>query len=125
MNMRKRQSGLTMISWIILIILIGFVGLFAFKLFPIYMEYNSINSALTTAAKNAAPNETPQQIRLSIDGLFDVNSISDVKPDDIDIKKDPDTKAMVLTLDYNPTTNFIYNIDLVVRFHKTYTTGVH
>ena len=125
MNMRKRQSGLTMISWVILIALIGFVGVFAFKLFPLYMEYSSINSALTTAAKNASPSDTPAQIRSSINSLFDVNSINDIKPEDIDIKKDTDTKAMVLTLDYNPTTNFIYNIDLVVHFHKTYTAGAH
>lgn len=125
MNMRKRQSGLTMVSWIILIALIGFVGVFAFKLFPIYMEYSSINSALTTAAKNASSDETPAQIRTSISALFDVNSINDIKPEDIDIKKDPDTKSMVLTLDFNPTTNFIYNIDLVVHFHKTYAAGAH
>lgn len=123
MNMRKRQGGLTMISWIILILLIGFVGIFGFKLLPIFLEYNSINNALTTAAKNATPGETPAQIRTSIDGLFDVNSIEDIKPNDIDISTDPDTKAMVLTLDYNPTTNFIANIDLVVHFHKTYTAG--
>ena len=123
MNMRKRQSGLTMISWIILIGLIGFVGIFGFKLLPIYMEYSSINSALMTAAKNSTPGETPAQIRSSINSLFDVNSINDIKPEDIDIKADPDTKAMVMTLDYNPTTNFIANIDLVVHFHKTYAAG--
>ena len=123
MNMRKRQSGLTMISWIVLIGLIGFVGIFGFKLLPIYMEYSSINSALTTAAKNATPGETPAQIRSSINSLFDVNSINDIKPEDIDIKTDPDTKDMVMTLDFNPTTNFIANIDLVVHFHKTYSAG--
>ena len=53
MTMRSRQSGMTMISWAALIALIGFVGMFGFKLMPIYMEYSSINSALTTAAKDA------------------------------------------------------------------------
>lgn len=123
MNKRTRQSGMTMVSWILLIGLIGFVGIFGFKLFPIYMEYRSIDSALTTAAKNVEPGETPAQIRVSISGLFDVNSINDIKPEDIDIKTDPDTKAVVLTLDYNPSTNFIGNIDLVAHFQKTYTAG--
>jgi Flp pilus assembly protein TadG len=123
MNMRNSQSGMTMISWIILIGLIGFVGIFGFKLIPIYLEYNSINNALATAAKNATTGETPAQIRSNIDNLFDVNSINDIKASDIDISTDPDTKAMVMTLDYNPTTNFIANIDLVVHFHKTYAAG--
>lgn len=123
MSKRARQSGLTMISWILLIGLIGFVGIFGFKLIPIYMEYSSINSALMTAAKNATSGESPAQLRVSISGLFDVNSINVIKPEDVDIKVDPDTKAMVMDLDYEARTNFVANIDLVVHFQKSYTAG--
>ena len=125
MSMRKHQTGLTMITWIVLIGMIGFIGIFAFKLIPIYMEYSSINSALTTVSKQVTANETPAQIRSSINGLFDVNSINVIKPDDIEIKQDPDTKALVMNLDYDARTNFIANVDLVVHFEKTYSAGGH
>ncbi len=125
MSKRKHQSGITMITWIVLIGMIGFIGIFGFKLFPIYMEYNSINSALTTVSKNVTAGESPAQIRSSINGLFDVNSISVIKPEDIEIKQDPDTKALVMNLDYDARTNFIANVDLVVHFEKTYSAAGH
>jgi hypothetical protein len=114
-----------MISWTVLIALIGFVGMFGFKLMPIYMENSSINSALTTAAKNVQPGESVAQIRTSISGLFDVNSINAIKPADVDIKQDPDTKAIVIAVDYEARTNFVANIDLAVHFVKTYPVGGH
>jgi hypothetical protein len=125
MSMRKHQTGLTMITWIVLIGMIGFIGIFAFKLLPIYMEYNSINSALTTVSKQISANETPAQIRSNINSLFDVNSINAVKPEDIEIKQDPDTKTLVMNLDYDARTNFIANVDLIVHFEKTYSANAH
>ena len=125
MAMRKHQAGLTMISWILLIGLIGFAGIFGFKLFPIYMSYNAVNSALTTVAKDTASTDTPAQIRTRISNLFDVNSIDIIKPQDVDIKIDPDTHAIVMSIDYDDRVNFIANIDLVAHFSKTYTAGPH
>ena len=122
MSKRKYQGGLTMITWILLIAMIGFIGLFAFKLIPIYMDYSTINSALTTVAQNAA-GKSPTQIKSDIDNIFDVNSVDVVKVSDIVIKPDPDTKAMTLYLNYDARTNFVYNVDLIVHFEKTYTAG--
>src|SRR5579859_5379897 len=123
MALRKHQSGMTMISWILLIGLIGFVGIFGFKLVPVYMDYFTINKALITVQKNMQAGESAQQIRSSIDNLFDVNSVNSIKPDDIEIKVDPDTKAVVMNLNYDARTNFIANIDLVVHFEKSYSVG--
>ncbi|HEX2668682.1 MAG TPA: DUF4845 domain-containing protein [Gammaproteobacteria bacterium] len=125
MSKRKYQSGLTMITWIILIAMIGFIGVFGFKLMPIYLEYNSINNSLTTVSKQVTSGETPAQIRSNISSLLDVNSVSVIKADDVEIKQDPDTKALVMNLDYDARTNFIANIDLVVHFEKTYTANAH
>jgi hypothetical protein len=121
--MRKHQSGLTMITWAVLIGMIGFIGIFAFKLIPIYMDYYTINNALTTVAKSSTPGESPGQIKSAIDNIFDVNSVDTVKVDDIGIKPGTDGKAMVMTLDYDARTNFIANVDLVVHFENTYTAG--
>jgi len=123
MSKRKHQSGLTMITWIVLIGMVGFIGIFAFKLIPIYMDYSTINSALMTVAKNAQPGESPAQLKSSIDNLFDVNSVNSVKVSDIAIKPDTDGKTLIMSLDYDARTNFIANVDLIVHFEKTYTAG--
>ncbi|HEV2110137.1 MAG TPA: DUF4845 domain-containing protein [Gammaproteobacteria bacterium] len=124
MAMRKHQTGLTMISWIILIGLIGFVGIFGFKLIPIYLDYFAVNRAMITAVKNLQSGESPQQIRIALSGVFDVNSVNVIKPDDVEIKIDPDTKAVVMNVNYDARTNFIANIDLVVHFEKSYPASV-
>jgi hypothetical protein len=125
MTMRKHQAGMTMISWIMLAALIGFVGLFGFKLFPLYMNYFTINSVLTNVAKGVTEGEAPVQIRKDIGNFFDVNDVNNVKPEDIQIKNNPDTKTITLILDYDERTNFVYNVDLVVHFSKTYTASGH
>ena len=35
----------------------------------------------------------------------------------------PDSKAVVMSLNYDARTNFIANVDLVVHFENTYTAG--
>ena len=123
MAMRKHQTGMTMISWIVLIGLIGFVGIFAFKLIPIYLNYYTINKAMMNVAQNTQSGQSPQQIRINISGIFDVNSVNSIKPNDVSIKVDPDTKAVELGIDYDERVNFLGNIDLVVHFERTYTGG--
>ena len=125
MAMRKHQTGMTMISWILLIGLIGFVGIFGFKLIPVYLNYFSLNKAMTTAAKNVQAGESPQQVRIALSGVFDVNSVDVIKPDDVVLKVDPDTKAIVMNISYDERTNFIANIDLIVHFEKSYPATGH
>jgi hypothetical protein len=120
---KHKQSGLTMITWIVLIAMIGFIGIFAFKLIPIYMDYSTINSALVSVAKAATPGETPAQLKVAIDSAFDINSVNAVKVDDIEIKPDTDGKTLIMNLDYDARTNFIANVDLVVHFENRYTAG--
>lgn len=123
MSKRKYQGGLTMITWILLIAMIGFIGLFAFKLIPIYMDFYTINNALTTVAKDVTATESPVQVKQAIDNIFDVNSVNAVKVDDIGIKPGADGKGLELDLDYDARSNFVANVDLVVHFEKTYTAG--
>lgn len=120
---KRKQSGLTMITWIVLIGMVGFIGIFAFKLIPIYMDYSTINNALAGVAKSASAGVSPAQLKSSIDNAFDINSVNTVKVDDITIKPDTDGKGLVMNLDYDARTNFVANIDLIVHFEKTYTAG--
>jgi|SRR6185312_2748514 len=123
MSNRKQQSGLTMITWIVLVGMIGFIGIFAFKLIPIYMDYSTINSALTSVAKDAKQGESPAQIKSAISNIFDVNSINTVQVDDIALKPEPDGKGLIMSLNYDARTNFFANVDLIVHFEKTYSVG--
>ncbi|HET7922439.1 MAG TPA: DUF4845 domain-containing protein [Gammaproteobacteria bacterium] len=119
--MRKHQTGLTMISWVILILMIGFVAMFGFKLVPVYMDYTTINSVLTdVAAKAVTDGNSPAALHSAIEKRFNVNNVSVISADDVKIGSDPQTGATTLTLDYDARTGFVANIDLVAHFHKIY-----
>ena len=126
MKNNSHQAGLTLISWIILILLIGFVAMFGFRLFPIYMEYYSINASMNTAAHRIQVGETPAQIRLSIDNLFTINGVNDVTPEkNVTISSPQADNTITLTLRYDERVSFIGNVDLLVHFHKTYRATPH
>jgi hypothetical protein len=126
MKSSQRQAGLTLISWMILIALILFVAWFFVKLFPIYMEYYSINNTMNTVISRMEPGETPEQIRLGIDNLFTINGVNDVSPkDNVTIGPTKDGTGLILTLDYDAQTNFIGNVDLLVHFHRVYQAKPH
>ncbi len=126
MKNNSHQAGLTLISWIILILLIGFVAMFGFRLFPIYMEYYSINASMNTAAHRIQVGETPAQIRLSIDNLFTINGVNDVTPEkNVTISSPQADNTITLTLRYDERVSFIGNVDLLVHFHKIYRATPH
>ncbi len=126
MKNNSHQAGLTLISWIILILLIGFVAMFGFRLFPIYMEYYSINASMNTAAHRIQVGETPAQIRLSIDNLFTINGVNDVTSEKNVIISSPQAdNTITLTLRYDERVSFIGNVDLLVHFHKIYRATPH
>jgi Tfp pilus assembly protein PilX len=120
MNIRKRQAGLTMISWVILILLIGFVALFGFKLVPLYMDYMTINAALNSVAHQTAEGTSASGVHSAIEKQFNVNDVSVISADDVKIGTDPNSNNMTLTLDYDARTGFVANIDLIMHFHKIY-----
>jgi Domain of unknown function (DUF4845) len=126
MKNNRHQSGLTLISWIILIALIMFVVWFGVRLFPIYMEYYSINTTMNTVASHIEVGETPMQIRGSIDSLFTINGVRDVSPkDNVTIAPSEDGTGLILTLDYDSQSDFIGNVDLLVHFHRVYRANPH
>ncbi|HEX6550766.1 MAG TPA: DUF4845 domain-containing protein [Gammaproteobacteria bacterium] len=125
MNTRNSQAGLTMISWVILIALIGFVALFGFKLVPVYMDYMTINAALTNVAKNTAEGTSASSIHSAIEKQFNVNDVEVISADNVKIGTDPNTNNLTLTLDYDARTGFVANVDLIAHFHKVYQVAAH
>lgn len=125
MNIRKRQTGLTMISWVILILLVGFVGMFGFKLVPLYMDYMTINAALTNITHDTTVGNSASGMHSAIEKQFNVNDVSVISADDVQIGTDPNSNNITLTLDYDARTGFVANIDLIVHFHKVYQVIAH
>ncbi len=112
MNLRK-QNGLSLIGFILILILALFFAYTGVKLVPIYLNHYSVVSSIKGTAEEArGANMNPSQIRGSLSRRLQVNYVENVRPADVEITRNPDT----LRVDYEVREPFIANIDLVVSF---------
>lgn len=108
------QKGMTFIGWVIVLAIIGFFAMVVIKLVPIYLEYQSVVSAMQAVA--AEDNRTPGEIRASLGKKLDINNVTVVKAADFEILREDG--GITLAIEYEARTNFVANIDIVVNFSK-------
>lgn len=115
---RHRQTGMTMIGWLILLAILGFFALAGLRLMPAYLEYMSVVSAVGGVAEESTLDSTPGQIRESIRRRFVVNDVSTINERDIQIKRDDG--EMFLVVDYEARRPLIANIEALVVFNRRF-----
>jgi len=50
----RKQSGLTMISWIVILGLVAIQGVMALRIVPVYLNYNSVRSVMDELPQDSA-----------------------------------------------------------------------
>lgn len=113
--MKRAQSGITLIGFIIVL---GVAGVFIFmgmKVIPMYMEYYAVKQSLDGIAKQpGVVDETPAQIKSMFFNRMNVNYSENVKPADITVvRKDA---GYLVTVDYEVRKPLISNLDVVGKF---------
>lgn len=112
-----QQAGMTTVGFLILAV---FVGLFAFafiRLAPVYLNYMKVAGVLEGVHKEFdGQNASRNAIRTSIARRFDVESVSQIKANDI--KVTTDGTGFVVKAAYDHTTPFISNVSFTVHFDK-------
>ena len=115
MNMRKAQRGVTGAGWLIILAIIGFFILLLLKLGPIYLDHYRVKATLESLKEEPLiTQKTPREIRTLLKKRFDVNYVTSVTPDDLEIKRKPG--ILEVTLDYEARTGIIGNVDALVSF---------
>lgn len=115
--MRSKQKGMTMIGWIMTLVVIGFFALFAIRLIPVFLEYQSISSAMNALTEE--PVNSAVDIQRSLGKRLDINAVNVVNARDFKIAKGE--TGLDVSIVYDARTGFIANIDLLVHFEKTVT----
>ena len=117
MRLRNKQSGLTFISWLIILAIGGFFVLLALKIVPIYLENQSINSVIKSLeADPIARRGTVGDIRNLIRKRFRINGIYDFDLKQIKIKKT--RNRMKIDLTYDRIEPIVANISVMVSFSE-------
>ena len=119
----KRQSGITLVGFTIILIVAAFFGFMAMKLVPAYMDYLNVSKALNTVATQIESGDsgvTPELIQRQLDTqqLSQYFDDEDIAVNNISIVANPKGGSL-LKLSYNKQVPWIYNIDFLIHFEKS------
>lgn len=114
----KRQQGLTMMGFLTLAIVSVFVALLGFKVLPAYLEYFSIQRALSGMAHDMdLQTATPKEIRSSFDRRAAVDNINVISGQELDIDKEGN--QAVVSANYAQKIPLFTNISLYIEFEAS------
>ncbi len=86
--MVRRQQGLTLMSFVVVLVVVAFFALIAMKLFPMYTEYNSVKSVMKAFSQNpAAASMTPAQVYSDLERRFDIGYVDSVRKEHVKINR--------------------------------------
>jgi Tfp pilus assembly major pilin PilA len=116
----KKQAGLTLSSWVIVLALIAFFATIAIRLLPMYQEYYSVLQVMSTVEEELKNNQlSKNQVELSLIKKFDTGYIKSVKKENIEFLRGKNTPYITkVVIDYEVRKPFMFQIDLIGHFHK-------
>lgn len=116
----RRQNGITLIGFAIVLIILGFFAYAAMKLIPVYTEYFGVVKSMKSLQSDPGiENMGIEEIRRKLETIFDVQYVdeSDVPLSNVTLITSNGQRS--LNVAYSVDKPFIYNIDLLVHFNYT------
>src|ERR1700741_1881448 len=114
--MKRKQSGMTLIGFIISM---GVVGVFAYvgmQIFPMYNEFFSVKSALASlASEPGIAEEANDKIKQKFFNRLYISYSENVKPEHVKLGRKE--AGWLMTVDYEVRRPVIANLDVVGKFH--------
>ena len=124
MQMRKRQQGISIIGFLILLAVVGFFAYAAMLLIPAYTEYFGGVKAMKALADEAGAETMPiEQIRSKLDFNFNLQYVGDKTVPPSAIKLNTQGGGRILQVAYDKEIPFLYNVSLLVHFEHAENLG--
>ena len=114
----KKQNGLTLIGFIIVLGFVIFISFIGMKIAPIYMEYYGVVSAMNGVAKErGSANLSPYDIRVRVlNRLYVSYSADNVKEQNIKLVR---RNGVHLRIAYEVRKPVIGNLDVIATFDRS------
>lgn len=115
MNIRHRQSGMSILGILAIAIMVGFFVMCALRLAPSYFEYLTVKEIVTKVANEyESDKKTIRELRRSLENLLNTNQVYGVKSKDIEIyRKNGKT---FIDANYEARIHVMGRIDAVMNF---------
>jgi hypothetical protein len=111
----KKQKGLTLISWLIIVAIVVFNGIIALNVVPVYMNDHSVKSMMRNLELDSTVRgQTPKKLRETIVKRLRINNVYSVKKENIQIKKSKNDYLIII--EYEPRGKLFGNLDYIVSF---------
>jgi Tfp pilus assembly major pilin PilA len=117
----KRQSGITLIGFVIILIIAAFFAYTAMKLVPAYLDYFNVAKALNTVATQSTSGDmSVEEVQRQLDTqqLSQYFADEDIDAKNITVVSTP-SGGRSLKLSYDKKIPWLYNIDFLVHFEKS------
>jgi len=114
----RKQNGLTLVGFAIVLVLVVFFAYVAMRIVPLYLEYNAVVSALNDLQREpGAASMSPQKIKNNISNRLWVSySSENVKREHIRITRSNGIKVRIA---YEVRRPLLGNIDLILSFDRS------
>jgi len=116
----KKQRGMTLIGWAIVLGIIAFFATVAMRLIPMYQEYFSVVQIMESMEVELRDNSlTKQQVKVLFEKRFNTGYVFNVKSENMKFIPGRDNYSVKkVVIDYEVREPFIAQISLVGHFHK-------
>lgn len=116
--MKRTQSGITLLGFIIVLAVVGLFAYVGMKLFPMYSEFYSVKSALKGLANEPGiANTDPAKIKDLLSRRFDISYVENLEPENVKITRVD--SGWQMDVDYEVRKPLIANLDVVGKFQAT------
>jgi hypothetical protein len=116
--MKRTQSGMTLIGFVIVLAVVGLFAYVGMKLVPMYSEFYAVKQALKgLAAEPGIADRDPAKIEDSFFRRLYISYAEDVKPEHVKIKRID--AGWQMDVEYEVRKPLMYNLDVIGKFHAT------
>ena len=116
--MKRKQSGLSLVGFLVVLAVVGFAAYVGMKLFPMYQEYYSVRSAMKGLANEpGVADMDPAKIQDLFFRRLYINYSENVKPQNVKFERTEGGWKM--RVNYEVRRPLVGNLDVVGRFDST------
>ena len=117
--MKSRQTGITLIGFLIVMAVVGFFGYMAMKLAPSYSEFMGVTKSMKQVVSAGTTGKSLNDLRRELMFKMSFQYVDDatIKLSDIKLLRDA-SGTNTLFVAYDKKIPFMYNIDFLLHFEK-------
>jgi hypothetical protein len=116
--MKSKQTGITLLGFLMVLAVAGFFAYMAMKLVPAYTEYAGVVKAMSQISSEGVDGKSLDEIRRELMFKLGFQYVDDatIHPSDITIGQG--ASGNELRVSYDKDIPFMYNIDFLIHFDK-------